>query len=417
MKTRAVRLYGVNDVRLEEFNLPQIKEDEILAQIITNSICMSTYKAVIQVTNHKRVPEDIKENPIITGHEFSGRIIKVGRKWQERYSVGDKFAIQPALNIKDSFYTPGYSYPYFGGNAAFVIIPNEVMESECLLSYKGDSYFNASLAEPLSCIIGAFHANYHTKNGVYKHEMGIVEGGNMALLGAVGPMGLGAISYIINCKKRPKVLVVTDINEKRLERAKKICTVEEAKKNGVELRYVNTNEIEKPEKYLMSLTDCKGYDDVYVFAPVKNVVEQGNMILGKDGCLNFFAGPTNKEFTAEINFYNVHYNSIHVVGTSGGNTDDMLEALDMISRGLINPAVMITHIGGLNSAASTIQNLPNIPGGKKLIYTNVDMELTAIDEFEEKGKSNNFYAELARITEKHKGLWSAEAEKFLLNYC
>lgn len=413
MKTRAVRLHGVNDIRLAEFELPELEEDEILAQVITNSICMSTYKAVIQGTKHKRVPEDIKDNPVIMGHEFAGRIIEIGKKWKHKYSVNDRFAIQPASGNK-SFYAAGYSYPYFGGNATYIIIPNEVMDSGCLLPYDGEAYFNASLGEPLSCIIGAFHANYHTTNGVYKHEMGIVEGGNMALLGAVGPMGLGAISYIIQCSKRPKMLVVTDINEKRLERAKRILPVEEARKNGVELLYINTNEINNPEQYLLSLSDYKGYDDVYVFAPVRTAVEQGIKILGRDGCLNFFAGPIDKEFTAEFNFYNVHYNSVHVVGTSGGNTDDLLEALDMTSRGVINSAVMITHIGGLNCAAETIKNLPNIPGGKKLIYPNIDMELVAIEDFAEKGKTDSVFAELAKITDQHKGLWSAEAEQFLL---
>jgi hypothetical protein len=76
------------------------------------------------------------------------------------------------------------------------------------------------------------------------------------------------------------------------------------------------------------------------------VVEQGDKILGKDGCLNFFAGPTNPEFKAEFNFYNVHYASTHIVGTSGGNTDDMNESIDLMAKGKINPAAMITHVGG-----------------------------------------------------------------------
>lgn len=75
---------------------------------------------------------------------------------------------------------------------------------------------------------------------------------------------------------------------------------------------------------------------------------------------------------------------------------------------------MVTHVGGLNSVADTVLNLPNIPGGKKLIYTNIDMELTAIDDFREKGKTDPFFAELADIVEKNNGLWSAEAEQYLL---
>ena len=48
MKTKAVRLYGQEDIRLEEFELPPIKEDEILAEVVTDSLCMSSYKAAIQ---------------------------------------------------------------------------------------------------------------------------------------------------------------------------------------------------------------------------------------------------------------------------------------------------------------------------------------------------------------------------------
>lgn len=38
MKTKAVRMYGTRDLRLEEFELPQIKDDEILVKIMSDSI-------------------------------------------------------------------------------------------------------------------------------------------------------------------------------------------------------------------------------------------------------------------------------------------------------------------------------------------------------------------------------------------
>ena len=85
MKTTAVRLYGTNDLRLETFELPPIKEDEILVRIISDSICMSSYKATIQGPNHKRVPKDIDKNPIIIGHEFCGEILEVGAKWADQF--------------------------------------------------------------------------------------------------------------------------------------------------------------------------------------------------------------------------------------------------------------------------------------------------------------------------------------------
>ena len=135
MKTTAVRLYGKNDLRLESFELPALKDDEILVKIISDSICMSTYKATIQGSDHKRVPEDIAVNPIVIGHEFCGDIVEVGAKWAHKYKAGEKFTIQPALNYKGSMATPGYAYKYMGGDMTYCILAPEVMEMDCLLDY------------------------------------------------------------------------------------------------------------------------------------------------------------------------------------------------------------------------------------------------------------------------------------------
>jgi len=413
MLTKCVRLHGQNDLRLDTIELPAIKDNEILVKVVSDSICMSSYKAASQGSNHKRVPNDIAEKPVIVGHEFCGEILEVGSKWADQFKVGEKFGIQPAIDYYGSLQTPGYSFPFVGGDTQYAVIIPEVMEQNCLLHYAADEYFYASLAEPLSCIIGTFHAQYHTKLGSYVHEMGIVEGGNMAILAGVGPMGLGAIDYAIHCDRKPGLLVVTDINQERLDRAATLYTVEEAAKNGVKLVYMNTSG-EDPVGKLMELTGGKGYDDVMVFAPVASVVEQGDAILGFDGCLNFFAGPTNPKLSAMFNFYEVHYGAHHLVGTSGGNTADMIESLEMIAAGKLNPAGMVTHVGGLDAVIETTLNLPKIPGGKKLIYPNISMELTAIEDFAKKGETDPMFKALAEICERHNMLWSAEAEQYLL---
>ncbi len=417
MKTRAVRLYGKEDLRLEEFELPSITADEILAKVVSDSICMSSYKAAKQGTGHKRIPAGVDENPVIIGHEFAGELIEIGDNWKHKFKAGQKFSIQPAIYYEDGpvgvLSAPGYSYQYIGGDATYVIIPKDVLVQDCLLAYYGPGFYPASLAEPLSCVIGTMHANYHTTPGSYIHNMEIVAGGKMAILAGVGPMGLAAINYVIHrADRKPKLCVVTDIDQVRLDRAASIYTVDEAAKRGIELVYLNTA-IENPVEKLRRISGDTGYDDVFVFAPVAPVIEQGDAILAFDGCLNFFAGPSDQNLQAKLNFYNVHYAYTHIVGTSGGNTDDMKEALDVMTKGL-DPAGLVTHIGGLNAVIETTLHLPQIPGGKKLIYTHKDIPLTAISEFMEKGKSDPFFAELHRICTRSKGLWSVEAENFLL---
>jgi len=413
MKTKAVRLYGKDDLRLEEFELPAIAEDEILARIVSDSICMSSYKAAQQGAAHKRVPDDVADNPVIIGHEFCGVIVEVGAKWQDQYKPGDRFAIQPNLNYQGTLYSPGYSFAYIGGSATHIVIPHQVMELGCLLPYRGEAFFHGSLAEPMSCIVGAYHAQYHTEAGVYQHKMGIVPGGRLALLACAGPMGLGAIDYALHGDIQPSLLVVTDVDEARLSRAQSIFTIEDAKKQGVELLYVNTALHEDPVAYLRGLTGGAGFDDVFAYAPIRQVVEQADAILGRDGCLNFFAGPTDTGFSAMMNFYNVHYGATHIVGTSGGNTDDLIESIHLMEEGRINLAAMVTHIGGLDAVIDTTLRLPKIPGGKKLIYTGIRMPLTAIGDMA--ASEEPLLQRLGEIVDANGGLWCVQAEQYLLD--
>ena len=414
MKTKAVRIYGKEDLRLDEFELPEMKDDEILAKVVSDSVCMSTYKLAMQGADHKRAPKDIDKNPTIVGHEFCGEILEVGSKWADKFKAGDRFVIQPNIQMPENVYAaPGYSFRYFGGAAQYVIIPNAFMERNCLLPYNGAAFYLGSTAEPMSCIVAGAHVSYHSKPGkdMYKHEMGIVEGGKMALLAGVGAMGLGTIDYSIHGPRRPAVLVVTDIDQARLDRAASIFSPEEAKKCGVELTYVNTGNLENVPEKLMEIAGG-AFDDVFVYAPVPAVIEQGDKILGYDGCLNFFAGPTNPALTANFNFYNVHYNKTHIAGSSGGNTDDLIETVEYISNGTINPSAMITHVGGLDVAAETTINLPNIKGGKKLIYNHISMPLTAIADM--KDSDDPVIRHCGELCDKTNGLWNPEAEEYLL---
>ncbi|MDR2749198.1 MAG: zinc-binding dehydrogenase, partial [Clostridiales bacterium] len=320
MKTRGVRLYGADDLKLEEFELPEIKDDEILVKVVSDSVCMSTYKLLRQGKAHKRCPQNVDTNPVIIGHEFAGDIVKVGKKWQGEFVEGEKFAQQPALNYKGKLDSPGYSYEFFGGACTYCIIPQEVMELGCLLHYAGESYFDASLGEPMSCIIGGYNANYHTNKRNYDHAMGAKEGGSVLILGGCGPMGLGAAEYPMAIEKKPARVVVTDVDNARIERAKKLVSPELALEKGIELIYVNPREVGGDQyEYLLGLTGGKGYDDVFVYAPIRELAELGDRLMAFDGCMNFFAGPADSGFKANINLYNCHYTSTHIMGTTGGN--------------------------------------------------------------------------------------------------
>ena len=434
MKAKAWRLYGAKDARLEDIELESAGEDGVVVEIVTNTICLSDYKGATLGTGHKRVPKDIATRPTMFGHEVSGIVREVGERWKGQFHVGQRVGLQPSLNIPGhELETVGYAWHTIGGETTHVYLPSIVMEMGCLLPYDGDAFFKCSLAEPISCIVSGFRTNYHNAFCSHDLEVGIVDKGTMLLMAGCGAMGLGCIDIACHSpEKRPRRLVVTDIDDLRLARAARMFGMAYAdgrasgEINGVEVHFVNTNGLEDPVAALKAFNlvdDARadnptstggGYDDIFLFAAVPALITQCSDLLGFGGCLNFFAGPTDQHLMASFNFYNVHYLMHHVVANSGGDVKDMADSVDWIGKGYLHPEVMITHVGGLDSAAQATFDMLKVPGGKRLVYTHVNMPMTAISDFAERGRTNPFFAELDRLCAANNGLWCKAAEDYLL---
>ncbi|WP_231215274.1 alcohol dehydrogenase catalytic domain-containing protein, partial [Salmonella enterica] len=86
-------MYGKQDIRIREFELPAITENELLVSVISDSVCLSTWKAATLGSEHKRVPDDLENHPVITGHECAGIIVEVGKNLTHRYKKGQRFVL------------------------------------------------------------------------------------------------------------------------------------------------------------------------------------------------------------------------------------------------------------------------------------------------------------------------------------
>ena len=411
MKTKAVRLYGANDIRLEEFELPPVGEGEVLLKVVSDSVCASTYKAVKQGSAHKRVPPTVAEKPIIIGHEMCAEILEVGESLKNEWRVGQKIVIQPALKL-ESGYDPGYSYQYIGGNTQYAVVPKIVLERGCMIPYEGDCFFKGSLVESIGCVLRGYKGFYHTDYTNYKRTDGAKVGGKIAILGGAGPMGIGAVDLAIGYAGVGQV-VVTDLSAERLAFAAKQYSPETAKAKGVDLLYLNTSGMDDPADELIRLSDG-GFDDVFVMVPVPALFNLAERICREDGCVNFFAGPPIHDLQGSLNLYRVHYDGIHVVGTAGSIPEDTVDTIKLIEEDKINPGAIVSHILGLNAAAETVLAMGTPNGAKKVCYNHLDLPLIAIDDLPELGKTDPLCKKLAEIVERNGGIWCAEAEAYLL---
>lgn len=416
MKAKAVRMHAAHDLRLDEFELPEIAGDEILVRVVSDSICHSTWKALEQGNSHKRVPDNIAEHPVIVGHEICGDILQVGSKLEGRYPEGARFTVQPAIAhpaVKDGFGAPGYTFEYFGGDTTYGIIPREVMEQDCLMPLADDvPYYAGSLCEPFACVAAAFRAAHRRVDEMHRYESGVKVGGTLALLGACGPMGLAAIEYALHGDFQPSRILVTDLDDSKIDHAR-AAYADDAKRLGIDLRFVNPKEGDEVVGKVFGWDSC---DDVIVMVPFSPVFEQGLRLLAPGGCLNAFAGPSDKSASTTVNVYDLHYSEYNLFGSSASNAADLRHTIDLITKGRIDPAPMITHVGGLDSAADASERQTEIGGGKKLIYTHLEMELTALRDMPEAAEKGGIYAALAPVLEKNDFIWSPEAERVLLSH-
>ena len=415
MEIKAARLYGKNDLRLDTFNLRSINPDEALARVVCDSICMSSYKTLQRGKLKSVYPAGSDDEPIIIGHELAAEIIQVGDNVADRVKVGDRFGVQAAMTIDGVSAAPGYQFAEFGGGATHVIVPAHVLTSEFMIWFGDDMpFYQASLGEPYACLIFAFYANFHTERNTRGIKSGILGGGNMSIMGGCGPMGFGGVELVLNMENRPGRLVVTDVDQARIDQAAKVIPPSYAAKKGVELIYANTAKMSDPSAELLALTGGEGFHDIYIMCPVKGVIELADSVCAYSCCINFFSGPVDKGLNASVNFYDVHYNAKHIIGSASSGVEDMKEVIGMARNGRLRPEVMVTHVGGLNCMVDTISNLPSVPGGKKLVYTNIDMDLTAIEDFAK--IDDPLFRELAKICGANNMLWSGEAEAHLLKH-
>ena len=218
-------------------------------------------------------------------------------------------------------------------------------------------------------------------------------------------MGIGCVELAIGYADVSQV-IVTDINQERLDYAEKMCQTDKA---DIDLQFVNTSDAD----YLIEISDG-GFDDVFVMVPVPELYSIAEKICREDGCVNFFAGPPIHDMPGSLNLYRVHYDGIHVVGTAGSIPEDMTDVLQLIEENKINAGALVSHILGMKAVPDTLYAMEKPNGAKKVCYNELDIPLIAIADLEKYANTDEMYAVLAQIVKKNGGLWCAEAEKYLL---
>lgn len=357
---------GKEHLKLQEIEVPKCGNREILARVDAVIACSSDIKLVDQGSQHPLMYEwNLSKHPAVIGHEGAITVVKVGEELKNQYRMGQRFAVQPAIPSGPRIHKQRYKnkgndiskiaigYTLPGLFAEYVLIPEEVIDTGCLLPFPSENipYFGAALAEPISDVIAAqermVHILKYSPSAKRKAVIGPKKGGATLVIGA-GPMGLMHIEVAMSYY--PRIIIVSEIMEKRRSRAVDLFK-ERANLLGIRMIPTTPSEL---QAIIDDETDSKGVDDVIVALGIAEIQEKSLKYLAFGGVSNFFGGTKHNKRMITVDTHRIHYDSVTVVGSSGSDPSDVARVLDMISNGQIDPGNYVVKSGGLDAATSLI---------------------------------------------------------------
>jgi L-iditol 2-dehydrogenase len=318
---KALVIYKPNDLRVEEVDIPKIKDDEVLVKVEAVGICGSD----IEIKNGTY--PDYIAYPIIPGHETAGTVVEVGKN-VFGLKVGDRVAIEPhagcgqCRNCKVGYYSycvnygkPGHrtlGFTVNGGFAEYVAAPARNCHK---------------LPSNLSFEEGAMAVSAGTSMfGLM--EIGVDAGEFIVVIGP-GPIGLTALALVKALGAGTTVIVGTRWSRLNL-----------AKELGADV-LVNIREGQDPVKVVLELTDGLGADLVINTTPSPESVAQSVKMLRRGGRL-LMLGITWEPTPLVLG--EIVVKGITIKGTRGEARNALDRVISLASSGKIDLKKIITNV-------------------------------------------------------------------------
>jgi L-iditol 2-dehydrogenase len=376
---------------LRRIPVPRPGRNQFLARVDAVFACSSDGKLIESGVEHPLLAGwDPERWPIVIGHEGCVTAVEVGAGLAGKIEPGQTFALQPAINAGPENHLERYPHPgaarkvaigySLGGLfAEFVLIMEEVIETDSLIPYDAARvpYFGAAFSEPLSCV----YASQNQVPHIYKDgpteprrvRLGLREGGVTLVLGA-GAMGI--LHADMAMSHRPRAIVISEPMEERRGQAREVIA-EKAASRGIELVLTTPDGL---PAVLERLTAGLGVDDCISALGVARIQEDSLKTLARGGIAVFFGGAKAGESLITVDTRRIHYDSISMVGSSGGDPSDVRAVMELLERGEISPERYVRRVGGLDAALDLVRAVRAQEFfGKGLIYPHVRLPLRPVD--------------------------------------
>jgi D-arabinose 1-dehydrogenase-like Zn-dependent alcohol dehydrogenase len=268
--------------------LPAFGPDELLVRHDATGICFSDIKVIRAGQNHPRIYRDMRQDPVVLGHEISLTVVGVGEKLRDQYQVGDRFIVQADIYVNGVGYA--YGYEIQGGFSQYNVIDQRVLNGDggnYLLPVKpATGYAEAALAEPWACVEASYTITYRKT---------WLPGGTLWITGDGAGITLGRAEH---WRPGRVVIDVSDINFAGQVRA-----------------WAHAANIEVVEDQAVTSYDDM-YDDIVVLSHDPDLIERAFARLARGGiCAVISSERVPRRVSLDIG--RLHYDNLAITGASG----------------------------------------------------------------------------------------------------
>src|SRR5215469_15173057 len=338
----AAVLYGSEDLRIEQIEVPALAADEVLLRVrlaLTDGTDLQVWK--------RGYPARMIQPPAGFGHELVGDIVAVGKRVDPRWRVGMRVVAAnsaPCLrcyhcrrgqeNLCDDLLFNNGAY------AEYMRIPGRIAVENMLEVPHSVDDQSAALAEPLACVLRGIH------------EMEVRTGDTAVVIGS-GPNGLKFIRML--SRRGVRVIAV----------ARRTAPLDVARRLGA-IVTINVNEVPDVVAAVKALTDDqRGPDAVVEAAGNPATWSMALAIVRRGGVVNFFSGlPSGTH--VEIEPAAIHYSEIKLISTFHHTPRFFREALEAIRRGDISAHDFVTEEIRLADLPQAFERMKSRSGEIKL---------------------------------------------------
>lgn len=330
-KMKAVRYYAPLDIRYEEIEIQELKDDEVLVKIEAALTCGTDIK-----TFRRGHPVLIKKTPSGFGHEFAGTIEKVGGNVVD-FKVGDRVVAANSAPCGNCFFCLKKQYNLCenldllnGAYAEYIIIPKRIVEKNLLKIPTGLTFEKAAFAEPLA-------------NVVHGVERTNIQPGDTVGIFGIGPIGL---MFARLAKLKGAKVITAGRNPLKLQLAKDFAHADEV---------IDLNKYKHPEKIFKSFTeDGRGLDVAVECVGLPETWEKMFSLVRKGGTVHLFGG-CKSGTTVNLDTRMLHYDEVKIISVFHHTPQYFRQALDLIADGHVDVTKLITKKMPLSEAKLALE--------------------------------------------------------------